>query len=217
MDLQLQYHMVFGGTRNGASKKEYPMHPVYKTVRDVCLDRLTEPNGVGFFHKENILDRAEIHPADRISFRWDFLVRHLEEKHGAELIPLAENFFKRHKIIQVDKDGNKVMKLADKLEKQLKEAQAQAEKDDDWSACMVIAGRALAAGHGKKTAGYAAFCSSQGVLVLKRMQRTAAVGAGFEKSYNRKVEKVDKEGIELPNQTKLNKVGEQRVPRIAGK
>ena len=181
---RMMYVAVMGGSQNrkNGTPPEHTGCPVHKALRDMALDAITEPNGQGYFRKDTLLKNFQFqeggpvhdmtHMAD--SIMWDYVVRNLTEEHGAELIPLAEHFFSK-----VAKDQERA------LRKDLEEATKSAQETGDWEKAHKLASRSIASGHGKKTAGYAQFTHSNGLLVLARLKQTRARAAGVEASAKR--------------------------------
>jgi hypothetical protein len=166
------YVAVMGGTKNGCNKLHHGC-PIHRSLVAAALSAVTDPNGKGYFRKDDLLRKLVLitddsnrendfsHMGD--SIHWDYIIRFLKEEEEIELIPLAECFFS-------------------KLAKDM----AKASKAGNGSEVSKLAGRALASGHGKKTAGYAAFRMENAALVIARIDRTRATLGGVAESLNQK-------------------------------
>jgi hypothetical protein len=169
------YQTVMGGALKG---REYDGEVIHRALAARALDTLTEPGGAGFFEKAALLrafaqeeprwDYAIRALEEQNQIHWDYIVRWLAEQYGAELIPLAHHFFVAHPIGPKYKGRQKALSV------QISEAMAGGNMAD----AKILGGRALASGHGKKTAGWASVRLSNGALVVARLERKKAVAFG---------------------------------------
>ncbi len=160
MAKKFMYINAFGGcmNREGVTKTHNPS-PIYEAISKAVYDELIR---VGYFRKEDLLRDRCLLSGTKVdltaigdSIIWPYIIRHLEETHDIEaVIPLAENFF------------------SGPIRRRL----ASSEVDPEVK--VVLAGRAIASGHGKKTSGYAAYHVVNSALVLKHLSRKTKVAQG---------------------------------------
>lgn len=67
--------------------------PVHTAVLAEAIDRLTK---FGVFSKIEVLDVLNFEAIED-AIRWDYIRDFVQEEQGAQLVPLAEAYFKRHK------------------------------------------------------------------------------------------------------------------------
>jgi hypothetical protein len=193
-------------------------------VRDAALDAITEPEGQGYFRKDDILRRVKIndveidmtHMAD--SIHWDYVVRNIRLQYNALLMPLANRFWasgtdpKLRRALARARDIGDTLE-AERISKELAPLKTQLEKaaiSGDSEVIDKLARKALASGHGKKTAGYANMSEKNGALVVAKLNRQDRVRQGVEANLEKQVAHAASKGITNESHPLL-------VPRVARK
>ena len=174
---RFEYHMAFGGCRDKA-KKHYPPHPGHVATVKEIVKAITEPDGIGYFVKEDVMVAAGIHAIDQDNINWEFILRHLKEHYDATLIPLAKHFFKTHKVREYVTDANGKTTAHNYTSKPISKAIQEAQNNGDRPAVKILAGRALASGNGKKTVGYACVSLENAGLTIALLRRKDATANG---------------------------------------
>lgn len=202
-----EYIKVMGGTRietvakaNGSTFERVHDHEgcvIHKTIAALALDELTEPDGPGYFAKKEILEAVvaklgsglgtavEVMEASG-NIYWDYITRHLKEAYGAELMGVTGDFFKSRHYSKQERDAY-VKRHGEEpngrpLRDQIISAQRDYEITGDATQMLKLSGRALAAGYGKKTAGWASVRPDNMALVMVRLSRKVRTAAGIAKA-----------------------------------
>ena len=178
------YVAIMGGTRNGA-QKVHPGCDIHKAIAEKALDELTV--GPAYFQKDYVMQTA-VPGIDMSHFRdsiaWEYICRYIKETVDGDLIPLAGSFFEAIKKSELQKMGLPDCYASKSLYEAMNKAQEIAEATGDYTHSRKLAGRAIAQGHNKTTAGYAAVTACNSGLVLKRLGDKAARARGTMKAYD---------------------------------
>lgn len=203
------YAVVMGGV-NGRSEKVHVGCPIHRALIYTITDALTEPNGDGFFHKEEILRNIKMTGplvTGEVSMdlslmsnaiHWDYIVKYVKDSLGHWLIPVTDRFFKTVVMIVTDDQGVPILDANGKTMTQVVNAQkalADRSKRVDKGAAFKLAMKLTASGHGGKTAGYVNASIANGIITVVKMKRTAAIANGFNDSLEQQRLIAEKNGI----------------------
>jgi hypothetical protein len=151
--------------------------PVHKAVQAQCIKELIEKQ---YFSKPEILAALNFEAMSE-SIRWDYITGFIAQDSGAELVPLAERFFKAA-------NGQKRLTTQERIHSPEK---------------------CIASGHGKKTYGYASVFLNDGVYALKIMNYKKNISNGTQAAFDNYVSKLT--AVNLINQTPVTLVENQQT------
>lgn len=179
MSVRKPYHIIMGGSQNKTDgTKATKCHPgcaFHLAVYWRCYELLTDPTRKEFFfRKDEVLKSLKLNKISidisllEIKIYWDYVVRHLQEEKGMELIGVNELFFTDYKQQLLNEQENPTL---------TKETQKF-----DGANEMNIASRAISRGAGRKTVGYTSFEAVAGALRVAKIQYKEKLVAGLRES-----------------------------------
>ena len=148
-------------------------NPVYQTLIEACVDRLTD-RGPGHFEKKEVVKACRLDVFDDSVFRWDYIKLYIEREYHTELVPLVHAYFNRRNI------AARLLEMQEAEAAAAREVAVDPDADDPNRAAKLrtIASKYIALGHGKKTAGFCIAIPVNGHFYRKHLETKAARGIG---------------------------------------